>query len=59
MNWSCVIAFAAVGVLCILYWEPYGQLWEEVSHVGWRAVAIVVALLAFFIHALVILGRRS
>ena len=42
------------------YWGPYGQLWEDVSHVGWRVVAIVVVLFAYFIRVLmfVILPER-
>ena len=37
------------------HWGPYGQLWEDVSHVGWRCVAIVLVLLAYMVRVLMIL----
>lgn len=35
-------------------WGPYGQLWEDVSHVRWRVVAIVLVLLAYMVRVLMI-----
>ena len=37
------------------FWGPYGQLWEDVSHVGWRCLAIVLVLLAYIARVLMIL----
>ena len=37
------------------FWGPYGQLWEDVSHMGWRYMAIVLVLLAYMVRVLMIL----
>ncbi len=37
------------------FWGPYGQLWEDVSHMGWRYMAIVLVLIAYMVRVLMIL----
>lgn len=35
-------------------WGPYGQLWEDISHVGGRVVVIVLVLLVYMVRVLMI-----
>lgn len=37
------------------YWGPYGQLWEDVSHMGWRWMAVVLVFVIYGIRTLAFL----